>query len=309
MRLTQDELSKGVELFSGHLEKLKGENPEISDLHEAFEVFCQSKYSLGSSSITQKTGGKGDLGIDFYSTKDRKYQIGQCKIPELDWLEANPGKARKYGPSVVNDPRDALRYLFGESKVTPNEAVRNLYGLVERDRNQDEFGLTFFLVVYGRLDDRAKDAFDELVKQYDSKNINIILRDVDDLVDEFLVGGSHATGEIKVDLRIDKEQVLRAHNYTYFLANAADLYDAFVNYGWRLFDKNLRYEIKNSAVNGDIVESLRWAKARKRFHHYNNGLIVVANAILFGRFPRIDGGNHGQPSFSFVSPWKRGTLV
>jgi len=281
MSLTQDELTRGVELFTAHLEKFREENPEISDLHEAFEYFCQNKYSLGSSSITQNTGGKGDLGIDFYSTRDRKYQIGQCKIPELDWLEANPGKARKYGPSVVNDPRDALRYLFGQSKATPNEAVKHLYGLVERDRNQDEFSLTFFLIVYGRLDDRAKDALDELVNQYDSKNVKIILRDVDDLVDEFLVGAAHATGEIKVDLGIDKEQVLRAHNYYYFLANAADLYDAFVNYGWRLFDKNLRYEIKNSPVNGDIVESLRGAKGRKRFHHYNNGLIVVANGVSF----------------------------
>ena len=72
MNLGQDELSRGTELFVAHLEKLKEENHEIADLHEAFEFFCHNKYSLGSSAITQKTGGKGDFGIDFFSTKDRK---------------------------------------------------------------------------------------------------------------------------------------------------------------------------------------------------------------------------------------------
>lgn len=208
MTLGQDELARGTELFTDHLEKLKEENPEIADFHEAFELFCQNKHSLGNSAITQKTGGKRDLGIDFYSTRDRKYHVGQCKIPDLDWLEANPGKVRRFGPSVVNDPRDALRYLFGESKQIPNEAVRHLYGLIERDRTQDDFALTFFLIVYGRLDDRAKDGFDELVREYEKRKIKLILHDVHDLVDEFLVGSSHETGEIGVDLRIDKLRLL-----------------------------------------------------------------------------------------------------
>ena len=39
---------------------------------------------------------------------------------------------------------------------------------------------------------------------------------------------------------------------------------------------NLRYEIRNSAINGEIVRSLKFHKSRKQFHHYNNGLIIVA---------------------------------
>ena len=60
------------------------------------------------------------------------------------------------------------------------------------------------------------------------------------------------------------------------MANAADLYKAFARFGWRLFDLNLRYEIRNSAINGEIIRSLKFHKSRKQFHHYNNGLIIVA---------------------------------
>ncbi len=42
-----------------------------------------------------------------------------------------------------------------------------------------------------------------------------------------------------------------------------------------MFDLNLRYEIRNSTVNGDIVNSLKHHRNRKNFHHYNNGLIIV----------------------------------
>ncbi|WP_433969602.1 AIPR family protein [Tunturiibacter gelidiferens] len=99
---------------------------------------------------------------------------------------------------------------------------------------------------------------------------------MNNLVSEFLVGSDHTSDRIEFDLHIRKNEVLRSPNYCYFLANASDLFKAFVKYGWRLFDLNLRYEVRNSAVNGEIIESLAHSKSRKNFHHYNNGLIIVA---------------------------------
>lgn len=108
--------------------------------------------------------------------------------------------------------------------------------------------------------------------------MSIVLQQLDDLVDEFLVGRTHSSEEIKFDLRTDTTELLRAHGYCYFLANAADLYKAFTRFGWRLFDLNLRYEIRNSVINGEIIRSLKFHKSRKQFHHYNNGLIIVAKS-------------------------------
>ena len=102
---------------------------------------------------------------------------------------------------------------------------------------------------------------------------------MDDFAGEFVLGLEHTTGTIEADLGYESDYgIMRAKDYCYFLANAGDLFDAFRSYGWRLFDLNVRYEIKNSPINGDIVRSLSHFKSRKRFHHFNNGLIVVAKS-------------------------------
>jgi hypothetical protein len=98
---------------------------------------------------------------------------------------------------------------------------------------------------------------------------------LEDLLDEFLVGSRRAGGDIAIELRIDESKILRAKDYCYFLANAGDVFKAFNEYGWRLFDLNLRYEIRNSPVNRDIILSLTTQRNRKCFHQHNNGLILM----------------------------------
>lgn len=108
-------LEKGTALLLKQLEELIVQNPDLGTIHNAFEAYCTNRYSLGSSANTVESGGKDDLGIDFYSWLDRNYVVGQCKVPAQDYLEANPAVPKLFGPSVVNDPRDALQYLIGES--------------------------------------------------------------------------------------------------------------------------------------------------------------------------------------------------
>lgn len=149
--------------------------------------------------------------------------------------------------------------------------------MVQSDRQHEDFTLTYFLLVFGKLNERAEAAFDELKREYALKNVKLILHQMEQLIDEFLVGSSKTSEEINLLLRIPRKEVLRARDYCYFLANAGDLFRGFQKYGWRLFDLNLRYEVRNSAVNADIVESLSNAKKRSKFHQLNNGLIIVAS--------------------------------
>jgi hypothetical protein len=276
MALEPKDLERGTELFLRRLEEIVEAEPEVSDIHDAFEFYCAKRFSLGNSANNDRVGGKNDLGIDFYSQLDHSFHIGQCKIPQRDYLEAKPTKPRIFGAQAVSDIRDALRYLTGDSDLKPNEQVQRLYSLVERDRACVDFSLTLFVVVFGRLNARALDAYNEFKEQFQSNKLTIVLQQLDDLVDEFLVGDQHVSEEINLDLRTNTKEILRAREYCYFLANAADLYQAFTRFGWRLFDLNLRYEVRNSSINGEIVGSLRHHQSRKRFHHYNNGLIIVA---------------------------------
>jgi hypothetical protein len=275
MHLEPSELERGTDLFRKHLEEIQSEEPELTDFHSAFEHYCMNKYSLGSAAVSERTAGSNDLGIDFFSSQDRHYHVAQCKIPEADWLEANPKKVKIFGPGVLSDPRSALEYLVGDSKAKPNDRVKRLFTLIETDRAHDDFSLAFILIVYGRLNDRAEASFKELKSDYAKKNVRVVLQQVDDLVDEFILGASRENAPIRFDLRIDDKRILQARDYCYFLANAADLFTAFKDYGWRLFDLNLRYEVRNSPVNGDIITSLSHQRTRRKFHHFNNGLIIV----------------------------------
>jgi hypothetical protein len=75
-----------------------------------------------------------------------------------------------FGSAVINDPRDALQHLFGESTAKPNDRVKTLYAHVQADRNSDDFRLTFHLLVYGRLNPRAKGEFEALKAEYAKKD-------------------------------------------------------------------------------------------------------------------------------------------
>lgn len=273
--LDQGELNRGTHLFVEHLERIIDENPEISDIHNAFEYFCMNKYSIGDPTECKRTGGKGDCGIDFYSSNGATYHIAQCKIPAQDWLEAHPEKTKSFGSQAVSDCRDALRFLLGDSRLSANDEVRYLYGQVQTDRSKEDFSIVFFLLVFGRLNERADSDFKELVREYGSQNVRLVLQQIDDIVDDFIVGSRNSGDRIEVKLRKFKGDSLNANDYCYFLANAADIFKAFQDYGWRLFDLNLRYEIRNSTVNGEIVNSLKTRQGRKNFHHYNNGLVIV----------------------------------
>jgi hypothetical protein len=276
MPLEPKDLERGTEMFLQRLEEIVDAEPEVSDVHDAFEFYCAKRFSLGNSASNDRVGGKNDLGIDYYSQLEHSFHVGQCKIPERDYLEAHPTKPKMFGPQAVGDVRDALRYLTGDSDLKPNERVQRLYALIENDRNCADFSLTLFVVVFGRLNPRGLDAFNDFKQQYQSSKVTVVLQELDELVNEFLVGTEHTSGEIELDIRTDTREILRARDYCYFLANGADLYKAFTRFGWHLFDLNLRYEIRNSSINGEIVGSLKHQKSRRQFHHYNNGLIIVA---------------------------------
>lgn len=279
--LNQSEIREGTASLVEHLNQLMESNPELSDFHDAFGQYCLDKYSLGSRAESELTDGKNDRGIDSYAHADARYVVVQTKIPPADWLEANPDKVRKWTRKVIADPEDALEYLFEDAKKNANDQVRHLFGLIQTAKAQQDFSFTYFMIVYGRLDKRSKEAFDDVQKRYKKHGLNLVLQEIDDLLNDFLVGQKASGDKIVVDLTVDHANKLSHHNYHYFLAPAGDFFRAFQKYGWRLFDLNVRYEIRNSAVNGDIVSSLSTARGRKSFHHFNNGLIIVAENPKF----------------------------
>jgi len=279
MELSQEDRERGTKMLVDQLEEMVESDPEISDIHIAFEHWCLRNYSIGNPEDSIRCGEKFDLGIDFYSKLDNWIRIGQAKIPERDYLEAHPTKVKSFGPLAVNDVANALDYLTNsETKLRANEMVKRLFAQVESIRDREDFRLEVFLVVFGKLNDRALVSFDEVRRKYESnKRIVIQKYEIDDLVSSLLLGARRQDAKIDFPLHYEKKQILSARDYCYFLANAGDIYDAFNTFGWRLFELNVRYELRNSSVNADIIKSLTHLKTRKYFHHFNNGLIIVCN--------------------------------
>ena len=82
MTLDPHDVERGTRLLLEHLDKLIDENPEISDIHDAFELFCLSKYSIGDATACTRTGGKNDCGIDFYSFNGANYNVAQSRFQQ-----------------------------------------------------------------------------------------------------------------------------------------------------------------------------------------------------------------------------------
>jgi hypothetical protein len=72
-RMNQAEMESGAKLFVARLEEIVDAEPELADVHAAFEAYCLKRYSLGNSATNQRVGGSRDLGIDFYSQKEQIY--------------------------------------------------------------------------------------------------------------------------------------------------------------------------------------------------------------------------------------------
>lgn len=247
-----NELQRGTKALVTQLEALENDNPDISDLHDAFERWCMDRYSIGDPSTAIQTGAKGDLGVDFYSLADRRYHIGQCKVPARDALESDRLKIRKFGTNAVADPRDALDYLLKDNtKYKPNERVKALYAQMVRDRDGEGFFVDYHLIIWGELNDRGEKELDALRQEYKAFPVRIHLHDISAVVDEFVVGSRKAhEKDIVVELSYSPGEVLKGANFRFVLANAGDIYRAFTDYGWRLFDLNLRYEVRNQGVKG-----------------------------------------------------------
>lgn len=132
------------------------------------------------------------------------------------------------------------------------------------------------LAIMGELTDSGKKAFDSIVERYSEKNVLVRLIDWQAIFNK--VNISDDIPNFKIELKIDDDRdILKKNDYCYLIGYAYDFYTCFRQHGWILFDLNVRYQIPNSPINKKIVNTLSLSRARKNFHHLNNGLLIVCD--------------------------------
>ncbi len=270
--------------FADSLQRCAQTYLEEFDEHEAFNYLIAELFATTNPSRFTYTDGPNDGGIDFYVKDGPAYTICQCKCSEIESLSGGTA-APTFDDTAVDELTSAVRMLLSqEGKYKVSNKIRMLRTDYQRDRLEgDEVrNLTAILAISGELTTSARTKFTS--EQASLKRAGVNLR---------LLGWSeiyHAMhfqeldiGAISFQLTcedLDKE-VLRFQDYCYLLAHAHDFYDAFRKHEWNLFDSNVRLQITNSAINGKIVATLQREKTRKKFHHYNNGILITCQNYRF----------------------------
>ena len=249
--------------------------------HQAFTYLIAELFETTAEDRFTFTDGPRDGGIDFVIRDSPVYTIAQCKCPSMDGLRVT-SRPPTYDQAILEELLSAIAMLrdrSGEYDVKPE--IRRLRGDYQRDLATipEETHLTAILGVLGELSAQARKAFESTKATLLQQNVNLRLIEWTDI--DSTIHVRELPSDVSFDIRLNYDSVddLLAHeNYCYLLARAFDFYEAFAEHGWALFDWNVRYQLQNSPINKRIVGTLQAAHGRKRFHHYNNGLLITCKS-------------------------------
>jgi hypothetical protein len=246
--------------------------------HQAFVYFIAELYETTDEERFSFTDGPSDGGIDFLISDPPAYTIAQCKAPSVDRLMAGDG-IPKFDQSALEELSMAIEILHDPSgEYELKQEIKQLRGDYQRDLRDGDIttSLTAILAVLGELTEPARRTFASLKKSYAKDEVILKMVEWKDIYHSLHALETPADIDFDIRVHFDNEADLLAHsNYVYMLANAYDFYQAFREHEWNLFEWNVRYQIHRSPINKRIVGTLRRARGRRYFHHYNNGLLIT----------------------------------
>jgi hypothetical protein len=274
--------------FSAFLPEMIDKIQQVSNIylesyneHEAFVYLVAELFETTSEDRFTFTDGQKDGGIDFVVKDSPVYTIGQCKFPVIEGLK-NSTKIPTFDHSGLQELLAAVSMLQDKSggyEVKP--VVRRLRGDYQRDLEDvpEETHLTAILAIFGQLSTQAYTEFEASKAILKEQNVDLRLIDWTDIHQAIHAPETPSDVAFNIRLNYESQDNLLAHeNYCYVLARAFDFYEAFTDYGWALFDWNVRFQLSKSPINKRIVGTLQKARGRKNFHHYNNGLLITCKS-------------------------------
>jgi hypothetical protein len=258
------------------------------------------------------TDGSGDFGFDFVDISDREAFVFQSKSVDADALNEYDG-ANVVGPEKLGDlqriasvlrhldeiPENSntvLRRALEELRIQISRAGRAIEH-DEKNGHGDElreppYTVTVVLVCLGqRLSAQAAEEFEKITKSNSADycgikvGLQFQLKLVDDIISERWRKENDIwrdrTGKKreKVRLSIFESQVLHPGQSYVFFTRAHDLVKAYEDFGYQIFEPNVRAEIHNSPVNKEIKRSVSSRKGRLEFRHLNNGITIIAQSV------------------------------
>jgi len=246
--------------------------------------------------------GAGDWGVDFWVRGPRSFQVYQCKTHELQ--PHGVVSPAPYGQDGVSDLSRAYQFLASEPLPDGirgelrklwfewHYALEGAAKALDGDRDSRVVSLDLSLVILGdTLTAAAEVALESLRQQLEkptrqagaevSCRVGVIT--LTDLVErrwreenrEWRDREGHKRQHIL--LTPEEGKYIGDDRGCVFYCRARDLVQAYADFGYQLFEPNVRCGIRSSAVNRAIKESAGTRTGRHQFKFLNNGLTVVCS--------------------------------
>jgi hypothetical protein len=249
--------------------------------------------------------GPGDRGLDFWYPMESGFDLFQVKTQEN--LNPNFISQVNFDKSGVMDLIRIKTYLTDKEGIPEHNNglkkfkerwthVLSSKRLEEKENNVENspIVINMSLIVIGHgLTKQAYDEFEGLKRSLIApikvaENVEIEFRaniiSISDIIEakwrEENREWKNISGKKQdwIDLRCENEQILNNSFSAVFYCPAIDLVQAYNNFGYQLFEPNVRCNIKKSKVNSAIKESIKHRVSRKEFRYLNNGVTIICKS-------------------------------
>lgn len=241
--------------------------------------------------------GAGDRGIDFWFESDSGFDLFQCKSHDL--YENGEIDLSSFDNQGVLDLGRSKLFLESDRTIeTQNEPLRKFRHAWEHAvssrrsaKEPEPISVNLRLVLLGQgltgpAEDEFRDFCDSLAKPHSIGRVPLEYRASLCTVDHLLEGrwrlenrewrDSKGAKKDTVDLHPEKfDESLVKKGSAVFYCNAIDLVRAYQEFGYQLFEPNVRCNIAHSRVNAAIRESVRHRVTREEFRFLNNGVTII----------------------------------
>ncbi|WP_066640188.1 AIPR family protein [Desulfolucanica intricata] len=251
--------------------------------------------------------GSGDRGLDFWFPTSSGFDLFQVKsIESTEPIEISQANFNKTG---VMDLIRIKTYLTDEEGIPEhNERLRGFkerwnhvisskrLAVGDSDEEVSLITVNLGLIIIGNtLTEQAMDEFEAFKRSLAMpiqihENVKIEFRvnliNISDIIEarwrEENREWKNISGKKQnwIELHAENGQCLNNSNSALFYCPAIDLVSAYQNFGYQLFEPNVRCNIKKSKVNSAIKESIKYRSSRKEFRYLNNGVTIICKSYV-----------------------------
>lgn len=247
-----------------------------------------------------RSDGAGDRGIDWFHLSEQRVEIWQFKCPAEVVYEKFYEKIEPKSLTDLSRIIDWIENLYSGDRVQ-NKRVFNFQGLlrstIERLKTNETptlFITINFVAIGSELTEQAADELKEIhtrcsvIQELNGVLVEISINTVftNDVLEEIwktLNTGWVTSKKSKKDtaeIRLKERTYVDDKRCQIFYARAVDFIHAYNDFGYKLFEPNVRCYLQSSGVNQAIRESLETEKGIKNFQYLNNGITLIYESIV-----------------------------